>query len=167
MALRLKTVVSFNEAALKKMLGVPKVLASDVIPAALKSVEPAIRESFMKHLPDSDKAEFSSRLKQSRKARARWPNKLNQQLSSKVKQDDRGVLMISGVRIPQGQYVYIDMHDKAKTVGRKHVLWGKKVKGLRRMPIDVPKIVRFENAKRIYQAIYDAIRSAAAAGRFE
>lgn len=150
--------VTFDQRKIAKIAGSMNQLATHVMPRLLDSVAPVIEAKFKEHLPDSDITH--TREKQSAKSRARWPFKLNKQVKKKRISDDTGTLLIVGVKIPEGNYVKIDFHKKATSTGRLHVLWGKRVKGLRVEKRDIPKVVLFETKTLVEETVTKGIRDA-------
>lgn len=155
---------TFNEAKLKKIIGVPKQLAVEVLPGLLESLNEPIQAEFRKHLPDGGPEGTNTRAKQSKKSRERWRFKLNKQLKKKRISDDLGTLMLVGIKMPEGNYVNIDFHNKAKTSGRRHILWGKKFLRNRVQTQDIPKVVLFTMRPLIERTVRKGIREAVEAG---
>jgi hypothetical protein len=155
---------SFSEAKLRRIIGIPRQLATNVLPKVLESLVEPIQAEFVKHLPDGGPDGTNTRAKQSKKSRERWKYKLNKQLKKKRITDDLGTLMLVGIKMPEGNYVNIDFHNKATTTGRRHILWGKAFLRNRVQTQDIPKVVLFSMEGRINRTVRDGIRNAINSG---
>lgn len=116
--------IEFDNREMERFRKFPSDIVSRVMPKALELAAKPIKEGMKQKLPDSDKT--GTREKMSRSAKARWPHKLNQQVTHKRIEDSMGMAIIIGVNQLKGSLVNIDFGEKAYTEGRRHVLWDSK-----------------------------------------
>lgn len=127
---------------------VPRTVIDQAMPPAVTAISAVARESFAAKLPDG--VASGTRALQSNATAARFPNHLKDEVETKIIKSGYGILAISGVG-RGGMHVNIDFGDKAKTIGREHILWGK---GRANPPLriqrqelqDIPRRVRDEVA---------------------
>lgn len=102
-----------------------KRLVREALPRAMDSLNTVIMPAIIARLPDGDAPTAEgppSRLKQTKEVRDKYNKKMKNSVTFKTIKDAAGVLRIYGVDSDAGQ-VNFDFGKKAKSVGRKHVLW--------------------------------------------
>ncbi len=134
---------------------VPKELMTEVAPKVSRLLIQKAARIIRDKLPDGDRS------LQSRKSRERFPYKLRDRVRYKIIKDNSGILAIAGVDY-RGQHVRFDFGNKAKSAGRTHVLWGKRLatppnRVQRKELQDIPQQVKVEMAPVIEQVLREAV----------
>lgn len=143
-----------------------KTLVMTVLPRALDKAAVVIKAAMLPELPDG--IESGTRALQSEKSRTRFPGRMKDQVRRKLISDNTGVLKIVGVG-SKAKHVNFDHGDKAKSIGRVHILWGKKAAEppLRRQLDDIPKIVESKVEAQVRTIVAATIRTAIANGELK
>lgn len=136
---------------------VPSAIIDKAMPPAMSAISAIARQSFEAKLPDG--VASGTRALQSKATAAKFPNHMKDEVETKIIKSDYGILAISGVG-RGGIHVNIDFGDKAKTVGREHILWGKAhanppLRVQRQELQDIPRRVRDEISQ-VAEGIIDA-----------
>jgi hypothetical protein len=101
---------------------VPRAVIDQALPPAIHEISDLARESFRSKLPDG--VASGTRALQTATTAERFPGHMKEEVETKIIRDGDGILAISGVTRNAGQ-VNFDFGEKAKTVGRRHILWGR------------------------------------------
>ena len=147
---------------LLELINTDKWLVQEQISPALRRCVPLMRRALLRHLPDGRAS--GTRALQSAKSRERFPNHMKDHIASKQVKNAVGALQMVGLKSRVVAHVNFDHGDKAKTLGRKHVLWGApwdanraKPPALRRQMYDIPERVANEVRDQCIQIVVDAI----------
>lgn len=160
-------------------------LHDTVLPRALSKVGKVAIAAIRVKLPDGDKPNASglpaSRTKQTgfegkwnRRTdhAARFPTKLKDNVRQKIAASDKtGLLQLVGVT-SRAKHVNFDHGDKAKTTGRRHVLWdatGRRVMTpeFRKQTQDIAAIVKLEVTAQAQAIVVSEIKAALASGELK
>jgi hypothetical protein len=94
------------------------VMAGGPMDRAVRKASTIVAARARQVAPDSSKT--GTRDKQSKKTKAKWPNKIKRTIKTKLIKYDKSVLGIIGPKSPEGNAAHF-MQEKP----RRHVLWGK------------------------------------------
>lgn len=163
------SVLNLGERLSRKMLEGP-------LPRALAKVGKIAIAAIKVELPDGDlpgpNGQPPSRTKQTEAMQARFPTKLKNNVRQKIAASDKtGVLQLVGVT-SKAKHVNFDFGDKAKTIGRRHVLWdatGQRVTTpeRRKQTQDIPAKVKLIVAPQAQAIVVAELKSALASGELK
>lgn len=116
-----KSFLRIDPALVRRLDRANDTLLRKVLPPIMQKVVEPIRQSMVKHLPDG--VESGTRQKQSAATKKAFPGHMKDNVIDKQLSDTVGVLQIVGVSTRKAGQVNFDHGEKAKTTGRRHVLW--------------------------------------------
>lgn len=142
---------------------IQRTLTHSVLPRAMTKAAALVKRVMIPKLPDG--VASGTRAKQTERVRAQFDQHMKDNVGTKLVSDSAGVLKIVGVTNKALQ-VNFDHGDKAKTVGRHHILWGKKehTPAYRRQMQDIPAQVKLETEGPVRAIIAAEINTAIATG---
>lgn len=125
----------------------PRVIIDKALPPALTKISTLAAETMRPMLPDG--VASGTRAKQSKNTKKKFPYHMKDRVKVKLVKDAFGMLAISGVD-RKASHVHFDFGKKAKSTGRKHILWG-------RRPAKVPFRVQRQELQDIPGRVLTAI----------
>lgn len=171
MAKAVSTTVRINPELSAMIDQVQKKLVLEVLPNALRLASVPVDDAVVAKLQEHDSrnpkpgSPQGTKAKQSKITRARFQYHMVDRVRTKLVKDDYGVLAITGVD-DKGRHARIDHGDKAKTVGRNHIMWGKRPDPpiLRRQKQDIPLQVEAETKDTVVRIVGESIKRAVQTG---